>query len=287
MAFSVLQSVYIKDEPLFLDQSLESIYCQTLKPDVVIIVKDGQITKDLEVVLAKWTEKLPLKVVGYEQNHGLSYALNYGLQFVETELVCRMDSDDICVANRFEKQIKYMENNQNVALCSGYITEFLEDPNEIVSIRTVPIEKEKIKERLKIRNAFNHVTVCFRKSAVLAVGGYQNSPYFEDYDLWTRIVQNGYDFANIPEVLVNVRIGNDMIGRRLGWKYAGHEYHFFKKLLDRKFINHAEFMRNIITRIPLRLLPKKMLEWVYMGLHKRGLFSYDRKHLYILISKNK
>lgn len=94
--FTVLQSVYKKDNPIFLYQSLQSIAENTVQPYSVVLVKDGILNHELESVISEWQSKLPLKVVGYEKNQGLAYALNYGLQFVETELVARMDSDDIC-----------------------------------------------------------------------------------------------------------------------------------------------------------------------------------------------
>ena len=85
--------------------------------------------------------------------------------------------------------------------------------------------------RLKKRNAFNHMAVMFKKSAILESGGYQVVPYFEDYDLWVRVVQCGFQVANIPEKLVKARIGNDMIGRRHGISYAKHEVSFLKRQL--------------------------------------------------------
>ena len=163
MTFSVLQSVYKKDTPEFLSQSLQSIADNTVQPTQIVLVKDGTLTAELEAVIAEWQEKLPLKVVGYEENRRLAHALNYGLQFVETELVARMDSDDIAYANRFEKQIGFMEQNPDVALCSGYISEF--NSNELIpkSIRRVPLLQEEIVPYLKNRNAFNHLAVCFKK----------------------------------------------------------------------------------------------------------------------------
>ncbi|MCR5725518.1 MAG: glycosyltransferase, partial [Treponema sp.] len=124
MTFSILQSVYRRDNPDFLSQSLQSIADNTLLPSQVVLVKDGLLTPELDSVIAEWQSKLPLKVVGYEQNQGLAHALNYGLQFVETDLVARMDSDDIAYSNRFEKQICFMAAHPDIALCSGYISEF-------------------------------------------------------------------------------------------------------------------------------------------------------------------
>ena len=107
MQFTILQSVYKNDKSEFLDQCFESIKNNSLQPIKIVLVKDGQISTELDSIITKWCELLPIQVVGYEQNQGLAYALNYGLQFVETELVARMDSDDICYSDRFEKQINY------------------------------------------------------------------------------------------------------------------------------------------------------------------------------------
>ncbi|MBD5441607.1 MAG: glycosyltransferase [Treponema sp.] len=263
LTFTVLQSVYRKDNPDFLAQSLQSIAGNTLLPQKVVLVKDGTLTPELESVIAEWQERLPLHAVGYKENKGLAHALNFGLRFVDTELVARMDSDDIAYSNRFEKQIGYMERNPDVALCSGYISEF--NTTEMIpsSIRRVPLLHDEIIPYLKSRNAFNHMAVCFRKSAVQEAGGYQPVPYFEDYDLWIRVVQKGFRVANIPELLVNARIGNDMIGRRHGIAYAGHEISFLKRQLKSGFISKAEYRKLIIKRVPVRLLPKTILKAVY------------------------
>ena len=263
MTFTVLQSVYKSDNPVFLSQSLQSIADNSIQPACVVLVKDGVLTPELETVISEWKDKIPLKVVGYENNQGLAHALNYGLQFVETEFVARMDSDDIAYKNRFEKQITYMEENPEIALSSGYISEF--DDNDMIpkSIRRVPLLYDEIVSYLKKRNAFNHMAVCFRKSAVLAAGGYQEVPYFEDYDLWIRIVQKGYKVSNIPELLVNARIGNDMIGRRHGFAYSQYEINFLKRQLKSGFISKCEYRKLVVKRVPVRLLPKKILKTIY------------------------
>lgn len=263
MTFTVLQSVYKKDNPIFLSQSLQSIADNSIQPACVVLVKDGALTPELESVISEWKDKLPLKVVSYEKNQGLAYALNYGLQFVETELVARMDSDDIAYKNRFEKQITYMEENPEIALSSGYISEFNDNDMIPKSIRRVPLLYDEIVSYLKKRNAFNHMAVCFRKSAVLAAGGYQEVPYFEDYDLWIRIVQKGYKVSNIPELLVNARIGNDMIGRRHGFAYSKHEINFLKRQLKSGFISKSEYVKLVVKRVPVRLLPKRILKAIY------------------------
>lgn len=268
MKFTVLQSVYYMDKPEFLWQSLKSIADNTVQPESIVLVKDGKLSEVLESVINEWKSKLPLKIVGYEENRGLAYALSYGLQFVETDLVARMDSDDICYIDRFEKQLSFFEKNPDIVLLSGYIDEFNDNPDIIISTRSVPLAHDAIKRYLKKRNAFNHMAVMFKKKVVIECGKYQQVPYFEDYDLWVRIVKSGYKTANIPEKLVKARIGNDMIGRRHGLKYSKHEIFFLRRLLNYKFIKKAEYIKLLFLRIPLRLLPKPFLKVIYKMLRK-------------------
>ena len=262
--FSVLMAIYSKETPENLEQCLESLVIQTIPASEVVIVKDGILTDELEKTLLVWQQRLPIKVVGYQETNGLAYAMNYGIHYCNYELIARMDSDDICLKERFEIQIKYFNENPHVALVSGYICEFKYNPGDIKSVRKVPLDHDKIVRYLKWRNAFNHMAVIFKKSVVLSVGGYNdNLTYFEDYDLWIRLVQAEYKVSNIPEILVNVRIGNNMIGRRHGLAYAKKELSFLTLQKKRGFISSGEYCLLILLRLPLRLIPQKLLYYLY------------------------
>lgn len=175
IGFTVLESVYAKDDPAALDAALESIARSTCLPEAVVLVKDGTIPDSLEGIIGKWQsgERLRLIVVGYAQNKGLAHARSYGLQFVRTELVARMDSDDICAKDRFERQVAFMDSHPKIAISSGYIEEFETNPRQPVSTRRVPLTSDAIHRYLKRRSPFNHMAVMFRKSAVLAAGNYE------------------------------------------------------------------------------------------------------------------
>jgi glycosyltransferase involved in cell wall biosynthesis len=257
-------SVYYKEIPSNLEQCLQSLASQTMPANEVVIIKDGRLNEGLDKTLEKWKNKLPLEIYGYNENKGLSYALNYGLQYCSYELVARMDSDDICLPNRFEKQINYLRNQPDIVLLSGYISEFNNYPNDIRSIRKVPINAKEIVKYLKKRNAFNHVAVMFKKSAILSVGSYRDKSPHEDYGLWIRLVQAQYKVANIPEVLSYVRIGStDMFLRRSGVSYLLKEISFYNLQRRKHFITSIEFIILIFTRIPVRILPSKIMKYVY------------------------
>jgi glycosyltransferase involved in cell wall biosynthesis len=267
MNFSVLMSVYTKENPNYLDEALCSIWDQqTIKPGQIVLVKDGPLTDELDKYINTWKQKLSdvLTLVELPENIGLGAALNKGLEQCRYELVARMDSDDISVPSRFEKQINFLSDNPDVVLLSGYIKEFKDRPGDMNIIRKVPLGYNEIGKYLKWRNAFNHMTVVFKKTIVLSAGGYNaKAAYFEDYDLWTRLFQAQYKVNNIPEILVNVRIGNNMINRRHGFDYVKKEMSFLNLQKERKFISSSEYCLLLLTRIPIRLAPKRILACFY------------------------
>ncbi|UTC51146.1 glycosyltransferase [Treponema sp. OMZ 855] len=268
MFLSVLMSVYYKEKTQYLDECMKSLSMQTRPAEEIVCVKDGSLTPELDAILEKWKERLPLKIIGYEQNKGLAYALNFGLQHCAGELIARMDSDDIACTDRFYRQMIFMGKNPNVVLSSGYVKEFYDDPNENGRIKKVPTGYTNIRRYAHFRNPFNHMAVCFRKKIVIGLQGYADIHFFEDYDLWIRILQHGYAVDNIPEVLVYARIGNDMIGRRHGLYYARDELLFLKKHLNSGFFSKCEYLKLLVVRVFPRVLPKKIFTYIYKILRK-------------------
>lgn len=207
-----------------------------------------------------------MKVIKYEQNRGLGIALHDGLLECSNEIVFRMDSDDYSVKDRFEKQLKVFEE-KNVDVVGTNITEYDENMEKITSYRVVPETDEDIKKRTKKRNPLNHMTVAYKKSAVIKAGNYQDMAYFEDYYLWSRMIKNGCYFYNIQESLVNAHGGIDMIKRRGGIKYVKPILNFEKALLKLSVIGKIEYFKNIIIRVGVTLVPNG----IRFMLYKRAL----------------
>ena len=131
---SVLISVYKSEKPCYLDSSLESVIKnQTLKPNNVIIVEDGPLTTGLYDVISKWCNNpdVPITIIKNEVNLGLTKSLNRGLEYVNTDLVARMDSDDMARPNRFELQVKFFNENPNIDIIGGAIHEIDENGNDL------------------------------------------------------------------------------------------------------------------------------------------------------------
>lgn len=265
MKFSVLMSTYIKDKPEFLKEALDSIINQTIKPNEIVLVEDGPVSEELEKLIKEYENKYEiLKVIRQKENTGLGNALRIGLEKCSYPLVARMDSDDISDLGRFEKQLKCFEEDKNLSIVGGFIEEFIDIRENIVGIREVPLENEKIREYTKSRCPFNHMTVMFKKDDVIKVGNYIEWHYNEDYYLWIRMYLANLKFKNLKDTLVYVRVGNEMYQRRGGYKYFKSEAGIQKYMLKNKIIGIPKFLYNILLRFTLQvLMPNKLRAWIF------------------------
>ena len=270
--FSVLLSVYFKETPEFFDRSLESIYNQTVKAAEWVIVKDGEISQDLQSVIDKYKQfdDISIKEIQLEHNMGLGVALSIGVPQCSYDFIARMDTDDIAVENRFELQIAEFERNPQLDICGGQILEFEDDENVFIGERNVPITHDEIVKYQKKRTAFNHMSVMFKKEKVLEAGNYKNMPYMEDDMLWVDMILHGAICSNLKETLCLVRTNRDMIARRGGIKY----YKCYKK--ERKevyksgFITYGQYLLINTIQLCVCLMPKSFRKIVFFKLlHKK------------------
>lgn len=265
--FSVCTSVYKNDKPEFVRDALDSMLVdQTVKPTEIVLVQDGPVPEELSLLLSEYKEKYleVMHIIRLEKNGGLGNALKLGVENAKYNIIARMDSDDICLPDRFERQLAYLEANPECDIVGGQMTEFIDTPDNIVGRREVPLTNKEIYEFMKSRCALNHVTVMFRKAAVLKAGNYQDWFWNEDYYLWVRMMMTGCKFANIPDIAVNVRSGADQYARRGGKKYFDSEIGIKKLMLEKGMITCKEYIVNYIQRFIIQLLlPNSVRGWVF------------------------
>lgn len=270
MEFSVLLSVYSKERAIYFKQSLNSIFQQTVLPTEVILVEDGPLSNELYEVIGEYYIKCPeLKIVSLTTNQGLGKALNEGLKHCSYDLVARMDSDDIAKPDRFKRQIQIFEEHPEMDVVGAWVDEFEENTSNIISTRKLPEDCHDIYRFAQKRNPVNHPVVMFRKKSVLAVGGYQHFPLFEDYYLWIRMLQSGAKFYNIQESLLYFRFSRDMFKRRGGWKYAIDELRFQRQIRVMEFISFPQYMKNVLLRFIIRVLPNTLRSELYKKLLRK------------------
>lgn len=265
MKFSVLLSLYIKESPTYLRQSLDSVFHQTLLPDEVVLVEDGPITSELEKVVADFVKHHPeMKVITLSQNIGLGKALNEGLKHCTYEVIARMDTDDISHKDRFLKQTEFLSKHPEISVVSGWIEEFENDISNIKSIRKLPKTSEELYEYGKSRCPINHPCVMYKKSDVQKVGGYHDFP--EDYYLWGHMLCAGYKLYNMQESLLYFRSSPDVFKRRGGWKYACAELKMQLDFYKVGYINYFQLFKNIIIRFTIRVMPNSVRTTIYKKL---------------------
>ena len=267
--FSVLMSVYHKENPTFLRNAIESVSIkQTIKPNEIVLIQDGPLTDELYQVINYFKSELPyFKTYSMEKNSGLGKALEYCVMKCTYDWIARMDSDDISIPDRFEKQVEYLEQHENIDVLGSNITEFGENPEDVVSIKRMPNTHADIRAMLRRRTPICHVTAFIRKEKLLAAGGYQDLPYVEDYYLWARMFVNSSQFASVDESLVLVRVGNGMLARRgnkqqiLSWKILN-DYMYKNGLVSYLDVIINKFLIRMFLYMPVRMkevLYKKVL----------------------------
>lgn len=267
--FSVLMSVYARENPKYLDSALKSIWDnQTYKPTEIVLVKDGPLTDELEKVIQNFSNTAPLKIVKIYKNMGLGIALSRGVVECSYNIIARMDSDDISSPSRFEKQLPYIVNGYHVV--SSWSCFFENTIDNIIALKKRPQNHEDILNLAKKRSPVCHACTMFDKSKVLEAGNYRHVPYYEDYDLWVRMFLNNSKFYNVQEYIYYVRSSKSQFGRRGGFRYLKTEIQ--SHLLFRKlgFINSLELVNNILIRILLRLLPVKFRRFIYLKVWKHS-----------------
>lgn len=256
--------MYKKEHPQYFFQALTSIWHdQVLKPSQIVLVQDGSLTPELNNEIAYWQAELGdvLTLVVLPKNVGLAAALNHGLQHCKYELVARMDTDDIAMPDRFNLQVAFMQAHPEVAVTSGFIEEWNSDFSSQLSCRSLPLEYDEIVKFAKLRSPISHPACIFRKSVILKVGGYPNI-YPEDHLLWSRVLQAGYKLANIPQVLLRMRTGEDFISRR-GYTFLKGELTSYRTMYKSGFLTLWQFIKVSVLRSLVRLSPDFLKIWLY------------------------
>lgn len=262
--FSVLISIYAKESSRYFQECLESIYSSTIIPGEVVIVHDGPVKQDMLALIESFDFKgSSLIEVKLSRNRGLGVALAEGVVKCSFDIIFRMDADDICRPNRFEDSLLAFEKYPKINLLGGYISEFQQSPsNGQTYLRTVPTTWSDIKSQVFVKNPFNHMTVAFRRDAVMCAGNYEPMSGYEDYLLWIKMVLKN-EALNIPKIFVDARAGSELIARRRGVNMFLSECRFQLYLLKNNYISEIIFIRNIFLRGIPRLMPIFLVHAMY------------------------
>ncbi len=257
--FSVLMSLYYKENEAYLEECLCSLKSQDLQPSEVVIVYDGYVSDELNDIVLKYKDELKINIVKLKDNVGLGKALNYGLQHCKYNYIARMDTDDVCFPNRFSTQIPIIYNS-DIDILGSSVIEF---DDEKTRFKDVPQSHEDIISAIVSKNPINHMSVVFKKDKIIEIGGYKHHLYMEDYNLWLRAVFNNLKIINLKDRLLYVRVNPEMVKRRKGLKYIKSEIELTKLKLSSETIPHGKVIIVSFVRIITRILPSRLLSVIY------------------------
>lgn len=265
--YSVLMSVYKKDNPKFLRQSIESILGQTKATNDYVIVQDGPLTEELEYVLQEYEARIKcINLIKRKQNRGLGATLNVGLRFCKNSLVARMDADDISLPNRCEVELDIFNTDESVGIVGAPIIRFSGDESNSHGVKRMPVSPEEIYEYGKWRNPFNHPTVMYKKNIVLKYGGYSETIRGEDFALFTKMIADGVVGKNCVQPLLLYRSDENQYKRRTSW----HETKVVLNIVYRNYkLGYAglsDYAKAIILQMGGCILPNRLGEFVYQKL---------------------
>jgi hypothetical protein len=261
-AYEVLMPLAPWECPDIVRQALASIHAQTLPPRRLLISCDGEPGAELRRVLEPLNggaHRVNQELLVGPGGEGVGPVLARGLLACETELVMRADADDISRPDRAERQVDVMVQRPDLAVLSGQIQEFVDQPDRPLRARTVPIGTHAIARYIVWRNPINHPAVMLRRSSVLAAGNYIGCPGFEDFYLWLRLHKQGAFLDNLGIPLVFARIGSAHLARRRGLSYARREAQFFMLCGRQGLLPWYRVAILMMVRCPLRLLPVSVL----------------------------
>ncbi len=261
MNYSVLMSVYAKDNPEYLELAIDSMLNQTVKPEQFVIVQDGLLPESIGQVICKYESNQPelFTIIKLETNGGLANALNIGLQACRNELVARMDADDISLPKRCEKELKKFSENPDLVICGCNIDEFYDIPQNVKTSRVVPAEYEDILRFMRRRQPFNHPTVIYKKSKVIEAGGYPQLRRKEDFDLFSRMLSKGYYALNVDESLYLYRANEENYARRKSWVNFKNALYVYYKHLMRHGCTIIDFFFVCIAELIMFFIPLKIM----------------------------
>lgn len=260
--YSVLMSVYIKDKCEYVKSAIDSMLNQTVKPEQYVIVEDGEIGGDIKELLSGYKKEYPdmFTIVKIKNNSGLANALNEGLKVCRNELVARMDADDISKPERCEQELNLFNEYENLDICGCNIDEFYSSPEKVQSSRIVPYEYEEIKRFMKRRQAFNHPSVMYKKTKVIENGGYPLLKRKEDFDLFSKMINNGCYAMNINKSLYLYRADKGNYMRRKSLTNVKSSIYVYWRHLKRGGCSIIDFLIICGGEILFYMLPYQVMK---------------------------
>lgn len=275
MTISVLMSVYKNEQTTYLHRALQSVWDdQTLKPNQIVLIEDGPLGPELCSEIDQWQAKLGniLCLIKNEKNLGLAKSLNIGLAHVTSDLIARMDSDDISAPERFQLQHDYLTKHPDIHILGGSLQEFDED-NENLNVRNYPLDPDAARAYIQKASPLAHPTVMMRKQ-IFEEGLSYNEKYrkTQDLALWYDALLAGYKISNVPQVTIFFRLDNDLFERR-GREKAWNEFKINMNGIYKLFGPITLKYIFPISRLMFRMMPSSIVKYIYGSKFRKKMLN--------------
>lgn len=262
-AYSVLMSVYARDRADWLKEALESMALQSVVPNEIVLVLDGPIGDELQAAIESFDFSHPalITLVPLPENQGLGRALQAGIPRCKCSIIARMDADDYSRPDRCSIELNKLAEGYDMVGCNVY--EFSKDRSNPDSLRVLPETSEEIYRFAKKRSPFAHPAFMIRREALVAIGGYRDVPYAEDFDLFVRLLKSGFKGYNIQEPLIDMRVDAEAYRRRGGVSYLKDMLAFNARQLREGWFSPLDFLVRSTANIGVTLLPNDVRDGIY------------------------
>ena len=262
--YSVLMTMYKKDNVEYARRAIDSMLNQTIKTDDFVIICDGALTKELYGLLNEYKKNYKcFKIVQLEKNVGLGAALRYGVEICQHNLIARMDDDDIAKCKRCELELAEFDKDKSLSICGSYMNEFEDDCTKPIREKKVPTKYDEILKYSKRRNPFNHSTIMMKKDEVIKCGNYSAMRTNQDVELWIRMLNSGMKGINIPISLVDFRFNNNTYRRRKDWRNVSLMLDVWKEFYKKDYCSMGDFLYVLCLQLIIFIMPQKLLKWSY------------------------
>jgi glycosyltransferase involved in cell wall biosynthesis len=263
---SFLMSLFWKEDPAYLDDSLASLYNQTVQPDEIVLVCEGVLPQTLVDILNKWDKKFSpgvLRLIDADDAKGLPACLNKGLKAARGKYIFRFDTDDICLPDRVEKQLNYLHAHPEVVLLSALTEEYDTTMSKRLGVRKIPASYPEIVKMAKWRDPFNHTAAVYLREVAVELGGYPLVTACEDYAFFSLFLMKGYPAANLTDIVTHARAGDDFVGRRRGGKFLKGELNSHAYIHEIGFHSKAVYLFHVVSKTVIRNMPSGIISKIY------------------------
>ncbi len=269
-SYSVLMTVYDRETPENLNASLDSMLLQSYPPDEVVLVCDGKLTCELNIIAKSFESEFRpyFRIIRIDDHVGAAAALNEGIKSCTCPYIVRMDSDDISFPERCRKQMELFAAKPHLDMIGTFAEVYDTGKGEAVGIKQLPTKHKQIKKYARRRNPFCRQTLAFRRELAEEIGGYAELEECEDYEFAVRMLANGAKARNIPEVLVRYRISEEDYRKRKSFRSTKNFIRVRKLIRRSGFCSPLDVWIPSAVQLTLCLLPWKATRRFYMRMRK-------------------